>query len=456
MDHGRLTVGGRVYPFAEVPLFDLDLEARDVALPQFNPLFQSHLGTHVRAGTLDAVAEIAADSNEIKGYVKPVLDKLALGWTYYDGWLPSIKAKLIRGITRLLKNKDVDRIATKITFDGVWGHPQVNILQTLGQFLKNAFQVAFRPTLEHSIHFARAGATGAVLTLDYNKRPRSTWQKISALMKEAATRWSDDNAMRLSASLSYYATFSLAPLLILVIAIAGLAFGRDAAQGRIVDELSGLMGAKSAETVQGMIQAAWRPAKGLVASVVSIMTLIFGAVGVLLELKQSLNLIWRSPVTSSFRTLVTDRLRSLGLILGVGFLMLISLIVSAVIAAVGQLVGDILPMSQFVMNSLNLLLSFAIFLGLLAMIYKWLPDTYVAWRDVWIGAGVTSVLFSIGKQIFGIYLGKSSVSSAYGAAGAVVIVLLWVYFSSMILYYGAEFTALYAEKYGSRRSGTSV
>jgi membrane protein len=451
LDEGRLTLHALIYPFADAPAFDLDFQVRGLHLAALNPLFRTHLGVEVQTGTLDAYSEMAADKNEIKGYVKPLIEHMALGHIRYKNWMASLRAKFIRQITRWLKNKSADRIATRIEFSGEWGNPQINTWKAIGDFLRNAFQAAFRPRLDHSIRFARASPKEAILTIDYRKKAPSPYLRALTLVKKAAVRWSDDNAGRMSAALSYYATFSLAPLLILVIAIAGLAFGRQAAEGHLVDQLSGFIGSQSAVAIQSMIQVAWKPTKGVVASILSILTLLFGSLGVLVELKQALNKIWRSPVDSSLASVITDRLRSLGLILGVGFLLLVSLVVSAGIAAFEHLVGPMLPLSEFFAHALNLGVSFAIITGLFGLIFKWLPDTYVAWRDVWTGAAVTSFLFTVGKQVFGLYLGRASVSSAYGAAGSVVIILLWVYYSAMILYFGAEFTALYAEVYGSRK-----
>jgi membrane protein len=272
------------------------------------------------------------------------------------------------------------------------------------------------------------------------------------LLRLAAARWSEDNAMRMGAALSFYATFSLAPVLILAISIAGLLFGRQAAEGQLVNELSRLIGTKSAMTVQNIIQASWKPAHGLVASIMSIATLVFGATGVLVELKQALNRIWRSHASSSLRSIVQDRVRSLGLILGVGFLLVISLMLSALISAMEKMFGSQLQFTGLLWEIVNITIPFGVITGLFAMIFKWLPDTPVDWHDVWTGAAVTAFLFTVGKQLFGFYLGRSSVSSAYGAAGSIVIILLWVYYSALILYYGAEFTVLYAKIYGSRKT----
>ncbi len=451
MDQGQLTMEGGAYPFADTPVFDLDIQILNLNLFPLNPLFRSHLGVEVESGTLNAYAEIAGNAQGFKGYVKPLAEHVSIKEVRGHGVWDRLKGFLVRRLARLLKNKKADRIATKIQYEGDWLTEQVDLLGAVGNFLKNAFREAFRPALDHSIYFTRETARDASINLTYSKKPQTRFHETWMLMKAAAARWSSDNAARMSAALSYYSTFSLAPLLILVIAVAGLAFGRSAAEGHLVDQIGHLVGPQSAEAIQSMIQAAWKPTKGVVASIISIMTLLFGAVGVLLELKQALNKIWRVSVVGGWKSQIRDRIRSLGLILAIGFLLLVSLIISAVISAMNEIFGAMLPIPAFVLQAVNESVAFIITFGLISMIYKWLPDTEVAWRDVWVGSGVTSGLFSIGKLAFGIYLGKSSISSAYGAAGSVIVVLLWIYYNAMILYFGAEFTAIFAEHYGSRR-----
>jgi membrane protein len=449
MDSGRLDLNGRFYPFSEVPVFDLDAEVRGVSLPVFNPLFAEHASATVQEGELDAFIELAGNPEGYRGYVKPVVQLLAVDVTRYRSRWDALRSRLLQALARWSKNKQTHRIASMIPVQGDWHSQDVALPAAIGSFLRNAFREALQPRLEHSIHFLRRTPRDATVPVEHKQV--STAARIWRLMKASAARWSDDNAGRMSAALSYYATFSLAPLLILVIAIAGLAFGKDAAQGRIVEQITGLVGAKSAYAIQTMIEAAWKPAKGLVASVLGILTLLFGAMGVLIELKQALNRIWRAHADTGFRAIISDRLRSLGLILGVGFLMLVSLVVSAVISALGQWVGYLLPVPEFIMQAVNLFVSFLIITGLFGMIFKWLPDTAILWQDVWTGAAVTSFLFALGKSAFGIYLGKSGIRDGYGAAGSVIVILLWVYYSAMILYFGAEFTAVYAEEFGSRR-----
>ncbi len=261
-----------------------------------------------------------------------------------------------------------------------------------------------------------------------------------------------DNAPSLGAALAYYTIFSLAPVLIVVIAVAGLVFGREAAEGEILRELQALVGPAGAATIQTIIQRVSQPALGIVASTVGLVTVLVGASGAFLQLQDALNQIWKvKPKSESFWVCaLRKRSLSFGLVLGTGFLLLVSLALSAALAAVGTFMGQLLPIAAFLLESVNFLLSFAVITLLFAMIFKVLPDTEVAWGDVWMGAAVTALLFTIGKMLIGLYLGKSSVASAYGAAGSLVVVLVWVYYSAQILLLGAEFTHAYANQHGSR------
>jgi membrane protein len=275
---------------------------------------------------------------------------------------------------------------------------------------------------------------------------------FAALIKETASRWFEDGASSMSAALSFYTVFSLAPLLLLTVAIAGFVFGRQAAEGQIVDQLTGFMGTQAAQTIQSMMQAAQKPASGILATLVSVVTLLIGASGVLSELKDSLNRIWRVKVVSGIRAAIRGKILTFAMILAIGFLLLVSLVMSALMAAAGKYLGGVLPISETAMQLLNTVLSFVVITVLFAFIYKVLPDTSIAWSDVWIGSAVTSLLFSLGKLAIGLYLGKASVASSYGAAGSVLVVLLWVYYSAMILYFGAEFTWVYSQHRGMSRS----
>jgi membrane protein len=274
------------------------------------------------------------------------------------------------------------------------------------------------------------------------------WQ----LFKQAFTRWNEDHAQQQGAALAYYAVFSLAPLLMIVIAIAGLVFGQEAAEGQIMEQIQGLVGEKSAQAIQSMIEEARKPAAGVIATVLAIVMLLFGATGVFAQLQESLNIIWRveeKPGEGIWK-MIKNRFISLLAVLGTGFLLLISLVISAGLSAMGNSLGHVLPFPEFLLQGINVFISFAVVTLLFAMIYKLLPDKSIQWSDVWIGAIITSVLFTIGKFLIGLYLGKSNIGIAYGTAGALVVILIWVYYASQIFLFGAEFTAVYTDSCGSR------
>ena len=274
------------------------------------------------------------------------------------------------------------------------------------------------------------------------------WQFV----KDVLVQWVEDQPFPLAAALSYYTLFSLAPLLIIVIAIAGFAFGQEAAQNRIVETIQGLIGQESAQAIQAMIQnASNQPETGMVSTVLGIIALIFGAGGVVGQLQTSLNTIWgvTPKAGQGVWGFVRQRFISYAMILGIGFLLLVSLAVSALLTGLTQLIGALFSGTAFLAHVLDLLISFLFVTVLFAMIYKFLPDVRIEWRDVWIGAALTSLLFTIGKILIGLYLGSSGVTSTYGAAGSLITVLLWVYYSSLIFFLGAEFTQVYATQYGS-------
>jgi membrane protein len=274
------------------------------------------------------------------------------------------------------------------------------------------------------------------------------WKLLSATY----TKWAEDHAERLGAALAFYTVVSLAPLLLIVIAIAGLVFGQETAQGQIILQIQGLMGEDSAKVIQRMIEEARNPAAGIIATVLATVMLLLGATGVFAQLQESLNTIWRvegKPWKGIWKTL-KDRFISLLAVLGTGFLLLISLVISAGLSAVGTTLEHSLPAPEFLLQLINFIVSFAIVTVLFAMIYKLLPDRSIQWGDVWIGALITSLLFTIGKFLIGLYLGKSDVGIAYGTAGSLVAVLIWVYFASQIFLLGAEFTTVYAASRGSR------
>ena len=277
-------------------------------------------------------------------------------------------------------------------------------------------------------------------------------KKIVELFKAAFSDWREDKASRLAAALAYYAVISLAPLLILLITITALAFGKEAAQGRIAAQIQGLVGAQSAQILEEIIAHANKPGTGLLASAVAMITLLAGASGVFGALQDGLNTIWEVEPKPGrgIMGIIKDRFLSLSMVLGVGFLLLISLVLSAALTALGDWMGGLLPLPAFVLQVLNFIVSFAVITLLFALIYKILPDVEINWSDVWIGAALTSLLFTIGKLLIGLYLGRGSVGSAYGAAGSLIVILIWVYYSAQILFFGAEFTQVYADAYGSR------
>jgi membrane protein len=282
---------------------------------------------------------------------------------------------------------------------------------------------------------------------------------MTALMREAwsiaydtVMEWTNDRASRKGAALAFYTVFSLAPILILSIAIAGLFFGQEAARGEIFEQVSGLLGPDAARAIQAMIQNASNTGTGIIATVVGLVTLLIGATTALAELKDGLDQIWDAPPekTQGFWYFLRKRLLSVGLILSLGFLLLVSLVLSAVVSALARAWGPA-DVTSTVLQALNFVFSFALVTLLFAMIYKILPAVRIAWKDVIVGAIITALLFTIGKMAIGLYLGNSAVASTYGAAGSVILVLVWVYYSAQIFLLGAEFTKIYAYRYGSKR-----
>jgi membrane protein len=281
-------------------------------------------------------------------------------------------------------------------------------------------------------------------------KPRDIW----TLTKESFGSWKKDYAPSMGAALSYYTLFSLAPLLIIIIAVAGMVFGAEAVRGQIFSQLGGLIGADGAKAVEDLVaHSAEHEDKGIIATVIGTITLLLGATTVLGELQTDLDRIWRAPPAkaSGVWGFVRTKILSFGLILGVGFLLLVSLVVSAGLSALQDLWAGAFGEMIALMTAVNFLVSFVIITGLFAMIYKLLPRVKIAWRDVWIGSAVTALLFVLGKFAIGLYLGKSDVSTAFGAAGSIVILLVWVYYAAQIFLLGAEFTRVYAERFGSLR-----
>src|SRR5437868_1811944 len=268
----------------------------------------------------------------------------------------------------------------------------------------------------------------------------------------SAMAWIDDYAPSMGAAISYYTIFSMTPLLIIVIAIAGRVFGHDAAQGQVVAQIGNLVGQEGATTVEGLLRSASQPERGLIAGSISVVVLLIGATSVFAELQSSLDRIWHVPERekpSGVWAVLQARLLSFGLILGLAFLLIVSLIVSAGLAAFDGWFGGVLPAWQIALQGINELISIGILTLLFAMIFKLMPTADIAWRDVWIGAFVTAILFEIGKLLIGLYLGKSGVSEPFAAAGSLVVLIAWVYYAAQIFLLGAEFTKAYADSHGS-------
>jgi membrane protein len=276
-------------------------------------------------------------------------------------------------------------------------------------------------------------------------------KKIVDLFKKTWQEFAADKAPRLGAALAYYTIFSIAPLLLIAAAIAGMVFGKEAAQHQIIGQLRGLVGDSGAKAIEEMARSAATPKIGVVATIVGVVTLLFGAAGVFGELKDALNTIWNvEPKKSSgILGMVKDRFLSIAMVLGVGFLLLVSLIIDALISGIGDRLSG--GQGEAVLwQSLQMLLSLGVVTVLLAAMFRFLPDVRVEWRDVWYGALFTSFLFVIGKFALGLYFAKSAVASSYGAAGSLVVVLIWIYCSAQIVFFGAEFTQVYSKTHGSR------
>ena len=277
----------------------------------------------------------------------------------------------------------------------------------------------------------------------------SEWLK---LLKDAGLAWSDDGASSMGAAIAYYTIFSIAPLLVITIAIAGFFFGAEAAQGQIYGQARAFLGAEGATALQGMVQSASEPAQGIFATILSFVFMLLGASGVFAELQGAMDRIWQVPVEdkqSGIWYLLRRRIFTFGLLLAIAFLLLVSLAVSAFISTIQSLWSPGNTSLEVVWQAVNFAVSFVIITGLFAVIYKLLPRVSVAWRDVLVGSVVTALLFTIGKFFIGLYIGKAGVTSGFGAAGAVIAMVVWVYYSAQIFLFGAEFTWLFAKRYGS-------
>jgi membrane protein len=288
--------------------------------------------------------------------------------------------------------------------------------------------------------------------------PMTMLKKLPRLFKLAFKKWSTDNAMRMAASLSYYTAFSLGPLVLAAIAVAGLIFGHEAASGQIYDQLKDTLGPSIAEAIQELVKAASKPSRGIWGTILAFVLVLFGASGVFGELKDSLNIVWKAQpkAGSGVWTWIQGRFLSIGMVLGVCFLLLVSLVINAGLGAAGSYGLSILPGVPVLMQTLTTVVSFGLIAVLFAFMFKYLPDVKVAWRDVWVGSVVTALLFTLGKTGLEIYIAKAAPGSSYGAAGALALILLWVYYSAQIFLMGAEFTSVYAAEEGSRAGQTAA
>jgi membrane protein len=273
---------------------------------------------------------------------------------------------------------------------------------------------------------------------------------LAGVLKESLHRWLDINAPRLGAALAYYTAFSAAPLLVMAVGIAGLAFRRTEVQQQLLWQVQSLVGVQGAEAIRGLLAASQKPSSGIAAAIVGLLLVLFGASGVFVELRDSLNYVWgiKTP-GSGVRGMLLSRFFSFAMVLAIGFLLMVSLVISAAVAAAGKFLGGYLPISEAALHVTTLLATFLVSTALFALIYKVVPDSPIDWGDVWIGAAVTSLLFGAGKFLIGFYLGKAAVGSAYGAAGSLVAFLAWVYYSAQVFFLGAEFTHIFAHRRGS-------
>jgi len=272
-------------------------------------------------------------------------------------------------------------------------------------------------------------------------------KRVVTIFETAFGSWNKHEGPRLGAALSFYTVLSLSPLIILVVALAGLVFTQSTAQTHILSQVQAMIGPQGGKAVEAMLENAQKPAAGIVGTAIGLLSLLFGASSVFTELRSVLNMIWEvnPQKTAGIVGMVRERFFSFGMVLSIGFLLLVSLVLSTVLAAMGKFFGGLLPMPSPVLVALNFLISFIGIAVLFALIFRFVPETKVRWSDVWLGAIVTAMFFTLGKTLIGLYLGKSSVASAYGAAGSIIVVIVWVYYSAQIFFFGAEFTHAYAE-----------
>lgn len=449
MSSGRTHINITADLTASKPIFDVDAVLENLKLPEVNTLLRDYTGTNIKEGTLDMYIEAAAAQGQLKGYAKPIIDHAVIEPNGSRKTGQKAKGLLAKMAASLLKNRRHDRIATKLEFSGALDKPAMGLVAAVKHAVRNAYIKPFSLGLEETVGPTRVALEAKEREAAARRKERSRIRRFFVLFKESFLRWMADKAPRLGAALSYYTAFSIAPLLLLAIAIAGLAFGQEAAEGQIVQQLTGLVGPQAAQMIQEMIRAAHKPAAGTAATVIGILSLLLGSSGVMTEMKDALNRIWRVQAKTGLSGFVRTKLKAFGMVLVIGFLLLVSLTVSAALAGLGKYLEGILPAPESALHIINFAISFSVIALLFAVLFKFLPDADIRWRDVRVGAGVTTILFILGKYALGLYLGKGAVGSSYGAAGAILIVLAWVYYSAQILYLGAEFTKVYADKYGS-------
>lgn len=280
-------------------------------------------------------------------------------------------------------------------------------------------------------------------------------QNYLTLLKQTYNSWDKDEAPRMGAALAFYTILSISPLVIFVVALVSLVVSKSSAQSHLVGQVQAMMGPQGGQAIQSLLQNAQKPSTGWVASVIGFLTLLFGASGVFGELRSALNKIWKAKpdASSGVWGMLRERFFSFGMVLSIGFLLMVSLVLSAGLAAAGKFLGGVLPMPAWVLSAINFLVSFVSIAVLFALIFKFVPETKVRWRDVRLGAVITALLFTIGKLLIGLYIGKASVGSAYGAAGSLIVVTIWVYYSAQIFFFGAEFTHILAESRGGGQAG---
>ena len=271
---------------------------------------------------------------------------------------------------------------------------------------------------------------------------------IFRTLRAAIAAWWNDDVLRLGASVAYYSLFAIAPVLLVAVAVAGTIFGADAVRGHLSTEIQGLVGPEAAETVEAMLEGTAKPASNRLAMIAGVVTMLLAAAGAFLELRSALNTIWRVPPApiGALKAFWFSRLRSFGMVLAIGFLLLVSLAVSAALAGLHEWLSSFDLVLPVVLQILSVLLTLVVSAVLFGLIFRVLPDVKLSNRDVAVGAIVTAILFALGKQLIGLYIGRTAVASSYGAAGSVIVLLLWVYYSSQIVLIGAEFTRLYAER----------